>query len=437
MITFGLPDRAKQIELNAGDRLELPAGLRHDAIVGSKGVVANILGRTLSITPSMRTRVGLERRQMEINEVSDLPSLITKPTLLLDEARALRNIDRMVAKARNSMVVFRPHFKTHQSAVIGEWFRDRGVRAITVSSVDMAYYFAENGWNDITLAFPVNLRQIEAINYLAKKIKLNLLLESVETASRLDKKLMAKVGGWIKIDAGYHRTGISWDDIGEITGLATLIQGSHNLEFEGILTHAGHTYGARPPSRIVDIYFESVGRMISVRRQLRDRGMRAAISVGDTPGCSLVDSFGEVDEVRPGNFIFYDLSQLSLGSCRENQMSVGLACPVVAKHVERNQIVLYGGAVHLSKESLPGPDGSPIYGRVAKFEEGRWSLMYPGSFVSSLSQEHGIVQADDNLINTIKVGDFLVVLPVHSCLTVNLMGGYLTLTGEMIEMARF
>ena len=374
---------------------------------------------------------------MDKNNRSDLPLRITKPTLLLDKDRAQRNIDSMVAKARNSAVALRPHFKTHQSAVIGEWFHERGVRAITVSSVDMAIYFAENGWNDITLAFPVNLRQIEAINRLAKKIKLNLLLESVETASRLDKKLMAKVGAWIKIDAGYHRTGISWNDVGEITGLATLIQESHNLEYEGILTHAGHTYGARPPSRIVDIYLESVGRMISVRRLLRDRGIRAAISVGDTPGCSLVDSFGDVDEVRPGNFIFYDLSQLSFGSCRENQISVGLACPVVAKHVDRKQIVLYGGAIHLSKEFLPGPDGRPIYGRVAKFEDGGWSSMYPGSFVSSLSQEHGIVQADDNLIDTVQVGDILVVLPVHSCLTANLMGRYLTLTGEMIEMARF
>ena len=38
-ITFGLPDRTEQIELKVGDRLELPAGVRHDAVVGSKGVI--------------------------------------------------------------------------------------------------------------------------------------------------------------------------------------------------------------------------------------------------------------------------------------------------------------------------------------------------------------------------------------------------------------
>ena len=38
-ITFGLPDKEQKIELLAGDRLDLPAGESHDAIVGSQGVV--------------------------------------------------------------------------------------------------------------------------------------------------------------------------------------------------------------------------------------------------------------------------------------------------------------------------------------------------------------------------------------------------------------
>ena len=37
-ITFGLPGRSTGISLGAGDRLELPAGVDHDAIVGAAGV---------------------------------------------------------------------------------------------------------------------------------------------------------------------------------------------------------------------------------------------------------------------------------------------------------------------------------------------------------------------------------------------------------------
>lgn len=37
-ITFGLPDSGESISLRPGDRLDLPAGVRHDAVVGAQGV---------------------------------------------------------------------------------------------------------------------------------------------------------------------------------------------------------------------------------------------------------------------------------------------------------------------------------------------------------------------------------------------------------------
>ncbi|HKB29134.1 MAG TPA: hypothetical protein VKC59_08930, partial [Candidatus Limnocylindrales bacterium] len=37
-IVFGLPADRRSISLDAGDRLELPAGTQHDAIVGPSGV---------------------------------------------------------------------------------------------------------------------------------------------------------------------------------------------------------------------------------------------------------------------------------------------------------------------------------------------------------------------------------------------------------------
>jgi uncharacterized protein YjlB len=37
-IAFGLPDDGRSIDLGEGDRLELPAGTRHDALVGGAGV---------------------------------------------------------------------------------------------------------------------------------------------------------------------------------------------------------------------------------------------------------------------------------------------------------------------------------------------------------------------------------------------------------------
>jgi D-serine deaminase-like pyridoxal phosphate-dependent protein len=107
---------------------------------------------------------------------------IIKPTLIVDEAQVKINIQKMVLKSNNHNIALRPHFKTHQSRIIGKWFRDQGVSKITVSSVDMAKYFADDGWQDITIAIPVNILQISEINELASLISLGVLIESTASA---------------------------------------------------------------------------------------------------------------------------------------------------------------------------------------------------------------------------------------------------------------
>ena len=102
---------------------------------------------------------------------------------LLDEARVRRNLAFMVERARSQGIAFRPHFKTHQSAEIGQWCREAGVGAITVSSVRMARYFVDvdAGWDDVTIAFPVNLRELGAINVLASRAHIGVLVFDLRT----------------------------------------------------------------------------------------------------------------------------------------------------------------------------------------------------------------------------------------------------------------
>ena len=119
---------------------------------------------------------------------------IIRPTLVIDKEICWQNIERMAAKAAKHNIRFRPHFKTHQSAKIGEWFKRFGVESITVSSVQMAEYFAANGWDDITIALSLNLLEIENINRLAASIKLNVLVENREAARVLAEKANSKLG---------------------------------------------------------------------------------------------------------------------------------------------------------------------------------------------------------------------------------------------------
>jgi D-serine deaminase-like pyridoxal phosphate-dependent protein len=340
----------------------------------------------------------------------------------------------MAKKAEQSGVRFRPHFKTHQSAEIGEWFRQQGVAAITVSSVDMAVYFAKYGWEDITVAFPVNLLQIHQINALAEQIQLNLLLESSEAILFLGRNLTAPVDIWLKIDVGYRRTGIASDNADAVLELAERIQKSERLSFKGLLTHAGHSYHAQSVEEIREIHRTSVSLLNQLRSFLLENGIPSVqLSIGDTPTCSVVDDFSGVDEIRPGSFVFYDLSQWELGACQEDEIAVAVACPVVATHPERNELVIYGGGIHFSKEYLIRKDGSKIFGLVAPRTTEGWGPLIEDCYVSSLSQEHGIVKVSAAFLENVNLGDVLLILPVHCCLTANLMRQYTTTNAEIID----
>lgn len=359
---------------------------------------------------------------------------VRQPTVFIDKAKVLANIERMCKKAQNNKVLLRPHFKTHQSATIGEWFRKAGVKAITVSSVEMAEYFAEHGWNDITIAFIVNVRQIEQINALANKITLNLLVDSFNTVEFLDKHLTANVNLWIKVDTGYHRTGINWDDEATLSHLIRRIKNCEKMHFEGLLTHNGLTYNAKSREEIKDLHEDSIIKLKDIQERLFLQGFSIVkLSIGDTPACSVVEDFKGINEIRPGNFVFYDVMQLKLGSCTEEQIAMAVACPVVGKYPERNELVIYGGAVHFSKECVSGFFDNEInYGLIAFPKENGWGKIEQNVFLAKLSQEHGIISAPKDFIEKIHVGDILFVLPIHSCLSGNLHQHYFTLDSKEI-----
>jgi D-serine deaminase-like pyridoxal phosphate-dependent protein len=157
------------------------------------------------------------------------------------------------------------------------------------------------------------------------------------------------------------------------------------------------------------------------------------LSVGDTPSCSIVNDFTGVDEVRPGNFVFYDLTQYRLGSCDANQIAVAVACPVVDKINKREEVIIYGGGVHLSKESLALPDGRSVFGLAVYLTEHGWVFPDDEVWLRSVSQEHGILSAPPEFFKNVNIGDLVGIIPVHSCMTADLLRVYHTTEGRIIN----
>lgn len=355
---------------------------------------------------------------------------IQTPTVLLDWQKAQSNIDRMVAKAGRHQLQLRPHLKTAQCLEIARYFESKGVGQFTCSSFSMAAYFAEGGIKDITVAFPVNVRENALINQLASQIRLNILAVNAESLRLLKHGLRHPVGVYIKIDVGTHRTGLLPNDEAAIAACLREIESCDLMTFKGFLAHAGHSYHARGQDEILAVHHESTGLLRQLKAQYRPRFPNLEISTGDTPTCSVAESGWEgIDEIRPGNFVFYDLMQVAIGACRMEDVAVALACPVVALHADRHEAIVYGGGVHLSKDRMEW-HGREIFGLPVALTDAGWQLPQPGNYVRSLSQEHGVLHCTPAFFEKLKIGGLVGILPVHSCMMVDIADAYLLTNGR-------
>lgn len=348
---------------------------------------------------------------------------IRQPVLVVDEVRCRANIREMQEKAARSGLHFRPHFKTHQSVRIGQWFREAGVGSIAVSSVSMAEVFAADGWDDIMIAFPVNFREMKRINALARQLKLGLLVSCPQSAGKIPGQLEYPADIYLKMDVGTHRTGFYPGNTAGIKESIDRISADRHLRFRGFVAHAGHTYHAGSVAGILRIRSEAGQMLDSLKHQFLPAFPDLMISWGDTPSCCLSDDFGNADELRPGNFVYFDTMQLELGVCTRDQLAATVAAPVVALHPERGEVVVYAGAVHLSKEQGRSQDGSVHYGMAVSYDaDGRISWPGEDAFVRRISQEHGIIQMPAEAMAGLNPGDLLGIVPVHSCLAADLLG---------------
>ncbi|MEY2705506.1 MAG: hypothetical protein RL407_1568 [Bacteroidota bacterium] len=357
---------------------------------------------------------------------------ITSPTLVLSEGITRNNLQRMAIKAKTHGKKLVPHWKTSQSKEVGRWARDYGITEITCSSIKMAEYLSQEGWERIHIAFPFNVRELPKLNQLALQQRMSVQVVNPVTATLLARELRAPIDFFIEIDAGYGRTGVQFSDTATIDSILSIASGCSHLQFRGFYLHPGHTYYGKDNFKI---HQESRDALKSLKDRYNILYPKLLTRLGDTPGCAVVEDFGEVDELGPGNFVFFDLMQVALGSCRKEDIALCLAVPVVDIQHSRKEILIHGGGVHLAKDVLVQADGSKNFGEIVLLHDQGWTIPKHYSYVKSISQEHGIIQASEELLASVQVGDLLGILPVHSCMTADCMGFYLGLDGKIIDHA--
>lgn len=353
-------------------------------------------------------------------------SHVTTPAFLVDRSIVEQNCARMRAKAQTSGVAFRPHVKTHKTIEIGRMQHGGGIGPITVSTMAEAGYFANAGFRDITYAVPVAPDKLARAAALAARIeRFNILVDS-QAALRAVEDFHAAHGDvfdvFLKVDCGYHRAGVDPNDPDSVR-LAIALARSPAVHFQGLLTHAGHSYNARDVEEIRRIAAEEIESLTRFRALIAGEGLADVVrSIGSTPTTMVVESFTDTDEVRPGNYVFFDAFQATIGSCNHEDVAVSVLATVVGSYPERSESIIDAGALALSKDVGPNHLYPTFgYGIICDL-----ALRPLNAHLVSLSQEHG------KLSTALPVGTRLRVIPNHSCLTAAMYDRYHVVEEDVI-----
>lgn len=349
---------------------------------------------------------------------------IPTPALLLDMDVLEANLRRMAERTRELDVRLRPHVKTHKCVEIGRLELEGGAEGVTVATLEEARTFAAAGFEDLTWAFPVVPGRLAEARAVETELgaRLRLLVDQPAAVREL-KDFGHPFHVWLEVDCGYGRTGVDPEGT-TMLELASALEDSAILRFDGILTHSGQAYRARSPGQAAAAAEEERRVMVAAAARLREAGTPVrAVSTGSTPALSRARDLTGVDEVRPGNYALYDRTQVHIGSCELEDVAVTVLATVVSTHADADRSVVDAGALALSVD--PGPeDARATMGRIFG-DYGRRELR--DAHLVSLSQEHGIVRG------TLPYGERVRILPNHSCLTVACHDRFHRIRGDTVE----
>jgi D-serine deaminase-like pyridoxal phosphate-dependent protein len=377
--------------------------------------------------------------------LDDLPS----PAVLVEDRRLDANLRLMQARARKQQVDLRPHTKTHKSVRLARRQRELGAHGITVAKVGEAEVFAEAGFDDIRLAYtPVSERDFARLLVLMERARVSFCVDTEEGA-RAASTFFARHGRdvevLLEVDCGYGRCGVPWDHPLAVR-FAQLVHSLPGLRLAGILTHAGHAYHGPKLGETEEAALRRVGneerdRMLDFAHRLRLFDLvrpnaepagapRFEISIGSTPTMryfeNRVDQGFTITEIRPGNYVFNDAIQVSLGVANLPECALTVQATVISRHRDKtgaDRLFLDAG-----KKVFTSDTGYGTHGYGILLYNARSMKPLPHAELSALSEEHGWVQVPGGA--TLEIGNRVRVVPNHACVVVNTMDAFFLVDGD-------
>lgn len=333
------------------------------------------------------------------------------PFVQIDLEILKRNIWGMADIAKAQGIRLRPHFKTHKIAEITRMQIEAGSPDITVAKLGEAESMFAVGVKDILVAYPLvgNEKMEKVKSLLTRGCKLTLMVDSMGGATLLDQV------GWpggidvlVEVDSGLGRGGLLPEELEEFVHKVLSLK---HLNFKGLLTFEGHSYACQDLDAVKALSIRTGEMMVAAAKGLAEKGIPVAeVSVGSTPTARWGGTVPGVTEIRPGNYVFNDATQVALGVAQPEDCSLKVISTVISRPA-KNRALIDAGAKVLAKDH-----GRAGYGLLA---DSNWTL-------TRLWEEHGLIEGS----NLPELGSTVEIIPNHACPVVNLADSVTVSNGE-------
>ena len=359
-----------------------------------------------------------------MTRITDLPT----PSVLVETSRLTRNLDRMQTAANASGVRLRPHAKTHKSPVIARQQIQRGAVGVCCAKLGEAEVFADAGITDIRLPYPLNPVNADRVFGLSDRIAVSFIVDDPEVAAAWGAFAVQRgraLDVLVKVDVGFHRCGID-PESPQAADTLRRVAATKGLRLLGLLSHAGHAYHATSENDLAGIAQAEA-------RVLRDLAAASGIaggeiSVGSTPTARFSLQERGLTELRPGNYAYYDRTQVALGSAAFDDCALTVLARVVSRAAP-DRLILDSGSKTLTNDGARGFTATPGFGAVLRdiqSAEPDASLV-----IERLSEEHANVRAL-NGASDLRTGTLVRIVPNHSCVVSNLVDEVYLVDGEAV-----
>lgn len=350
------------------------------------------------------------------------PELDT-PALCIDLDRMERNLEEMAAAAKAHGVGLRPHIKSHKSVEIGKRQMALGAVGLTTAKLSEAEVLAASGLRDLFVCYPIiGELKLRRLRNLARETNLMTLVESEEGARGLSEAMRGEespLDVLIDLDVGFHRVGVDEENA---SALANLVASLPGLRLRGVSTHEGTVYGATDEAARKAMVRDQLGHMVRIANELHSQGHDIEIvSSGSTPGAKAALEVEGITEMRPGNYVFYDVMQVGFGVTGLEHCALSIVAQVVSRQSPERAVIDAGAKAFSSDLGAHGTGGMSGHGAV----KGR-----PGITVERLSEEHGWLRVAPD--EQLAIGDRLDIIPNHACVATNLFNEVAVVQGGRV-----